>query len=163
MKAVCTKNEMVAAVVEKHGAKKDKLLAILLDLQDASGQNYLSEEICSLAAEALKMSPAKIYEAATFYSMLFTEPQAKYLIEVCSSTPCYFNKSKLVVDTLEAELGVKEGEQTADGLFIFYLAQCFGACDQSPAVKINHEVYGPLDSAEKIKALLYELRQRGEQ
>ena len=146
------------AVVEKHGARQDKLHAILLDLQDASGMNYISPEVAAVVAEALKMTPAKLYEVLTFYSMLHTTPQAKYLIEVCTSTPCYFTKARVVVDALEQELGVKAGVATEDGLFIFYPVQCFGACDVGPAVKVNHVVYGPLDTREKVAALLRELR-----
>ena len=146
------------AVVNRHGAKQDKLHAILLDLQDASGMNYISPEVSAVVADALKMTPAKLYEVLTFYSMLHSTPQAKYLIEVCTSTPCYFTKSKVIVDALEQELGVKEGVPTADGLFVFHCVQCFGACDMGPAVKVNHQVYGPLDTGEKVAALLAELR-----
>ena len=150
--------ELTMAVVQKHGARQDKLHAILLDLQDASGMNYISPEVSELVAEALGMTPAKLYEVLTFYSMLHTKPQAKYLIEVCGSTPCYFNKSKALHEALEKHLGVKEGQATEDGLFIFYIVQCFGACDISPAVKVNHQVYGPLDTEDKVVALLSELR-----
>ncbi len=152
--------ETTMAVVDKHGAKQDKLHAILLDLQDASGMNYISPEVSAVVADALQMTPAKLYEVLTFYSMLHSTPQAKYLIEVCTSTPCYFTKSKLIVDTLEKELGVKEGKATQDGLFVFHCVQCFGACDVSPAVKVNHVVYGPLDTEEKVAALIADLRSK---
>lgn len=150
--------EETLAVVQRYGARQDMLHRILLDLQDASGMNYISPEVSDVVAEQLGMTPAKMYEVLTFYSMLHAKPQAKYLIEVCTSTPCYFNKSKLVLDTLAQELGVKEGVAAEDGLFIYYGVPCFGACDVSPAVKVNHVVYGPMDAPEKITALLQELR-----
>lgn len=150
--------EQTLEIIRRHGAKQDKLHAILLDIQDASGQNYIGKEAAAAVAQALGMSRAKIYEVLTFYSMLHTTPQAKYIIEVCSSTPCYFTKSKVIVDALEKELSVKEGQATKDGLFIFYRVQCFGACDVGPAVKVNHQVYGPLDTEEKVAALLQQLR-----
>ncbi len=146
------------AVVQKHGAAQDKLHAILLDLQDASGMNYISPEVAGIVAEALCMTPAKLYEVLTFYSMLHSVPQAKYLIELCGSTPCHFTGAAALRATLEKQLGVKEGVATEDGLFIFHCVQCFGACDVSPAAKINHVVYGPLDSEEKVASLLQKLR-----
>lgn len=155
--------EQTLAVIQRHGAEQDKLHRILLDLQDASGMNYISPEVSDIVADALGMTPAKMYEVLTFYSMLHSKPQARYLMEVCTSTPCYFNKSKVVVDALEQELGVKPGVATDDGLFIFYCVPCFGACDVSPAVKVNHEVYGPLDTAEKVAALVAELRAKAQQ
>lgn len=148
-------------ITRKHGATQDKLHAILLDIQDASGQNYVCQEAAATVAQALGISPAKIYEVMTFYTMLHTSPQAQFLIEVCTSTPCYFTKSKIIVDALEKELGVKEGVPTADGMFIFYCVQCFGACNMGPAVKVNHRVFGPLKSQEKVAQLLANLRQGG--
>ena len=46
---------------------------------------------------------------------------------------------------------------TYDGRFSIEQVPCFGACDVSPAVRVNGVVYGHLDSEECILDMLQQL------
>ena len=60
------------------------LLDALLALQNAEG--YVSEDGLKALAKHAKVSPAELYDAASFYSMLRFAPPAKKEILVCRGT-----------------------------------------------------------------------------
>lgn len=143
----------VSSVIEKYNGSKERLIQVLLDLQKASGQNYLSEDCIKEVSRKLDIPLSKVFEVATFYAMFNAQPKGKYIIEVCKSAPCHVRGSKSVSKMFEDALKIKMGETTPDNLFSLQYSNCFGACDVSPAVKINEKVYGNL-TMEKINEII---------
>lgn len=141
------------SIIEKYKGSQERLIQILLDLQKASGQNYLPEECIIEISKKLDMPLSKVYEVATFYSMFNQEPKGKYIIEICKSAPCHVRGSKDVAKMFQEALGIKIGGTTSDNMFTLQYSNCFGACDISPAIKIGEKVYGNL-TIEKIKELI---------
>ena len=85
------------------------LLDALLALQNAEG--YVSEDGLKALAKHAKVSPAELYDAASFYSMLRFAPPAKKEIRVCRGTACHSADNAALVAALEAATGLKMGEQ----------------------------------------------------
>ena len=132
------------AIIRDNGGDKEHLLAILYELQNASGYNYIDEETAALVAEEVGMNPTRVYDIITFYAMLKTEP-------------CHFSRSEEIAQILKEELGVGIGETTEDGVFAYHYIPCVGACDIGPVIKVKDTVYGNLDRR-KIRQLLADLR-----
>jgi NADH-quinone oxidoreductase subunit E len=149
--------DKVYQIIEDHDKSKEKLIQILLRLQEASGRNYLPREWMDVVAAELNIPLTKVYDVVTFYDMFKTEPRGKFIIEICKSGPCHVNKPKGIIGMFEKNLGIKMGETTSDNLFTLAYASCFGACDLSPAVKIGEDVYGNL-TEEKIADLIKQYR-----
>ncbi|MCC6597352.1 MAG: NADH-quinone oxidoreductase subunit NuoE [Alphaproteobacteria bacterium] len=95
-------------------------------------------------AEILDMPPVKVYEVATFYSMYNTAPVGKYLIQVCTTTPCWLCNSDAIVQTCKKHLGIGLGETTKNGQFTLMEVECLGACVNAPMVQINDDYYEDL-------------------
>ncbi|MFZ5354354.1 MAG: NAD(P)H-dependent oxidoreductase subunit E [Bacillota bacterium] len=157
MKEVMTKQQ-VQAIIEKYSRSEERLVQMLLDVQEASGQNYIPKDTAIILAEELNIPLTRVYDVITFYSMFNTEPKGRYIIEVCKSAPCHVNKPQNVISLFEKILGIKLNETTPDKMFTLQQSSCFGACDIAPAVKIGDSVYGNLDE-EKITALINNLRE----
>jgi NADH-quinone oxidoreductase E subunit len=130
------------------------LLSLLEQVQDRHG--YLPEEFVNELAESLDMSVGEVYGVASFYSFLSTKPLGKNVIRICNSVPCYLKNSQSILATVEEELGIKPGETTEDGKFSLQLTNCIGACDQAPAMMINHKLYVDLTPM-KIRDILKRL------
>jgi NADH-quinone oxidoreductase subunit E len=111
-------------------------------------------------AETLDMAPVRVYEVATFYSMYNLAPVGKYLVQVCTTTPCWLCGSAKIVETCETHLGVHVGETTKDGKFTVVEVECLGACVNAPMVQINDDYYEDL-TADSMKKLLDILSQDG--
>jgi NADH-quinone oxidoreductase subunit E len=129
-----------------------------LDIQAASGWNYVDRKWAELVSRVMGIPLSTIFETLTFYAMFSTEPRGEYLIEICQSAPCGFCDAQQLVSWFEAEAGVKVGQTTADGKITLARTSCVGACDTGPAAKIGDGIYGSLD-AEKVKTLVARCRE----
>lgn len=98
-------------------------------------------------AYLLDMPPMKVYEVATFYSMYNIAPVGKYLIQVCTTTPCWLCGSDEIVKTCKSQLGIGMDETTRDGKFTLMEVECLGACVNAPMVQINDDYYEDLESS----------------
>jgi NADH-quinone oxidoreductase subunit E len=145
--------EQVLKILESYGNDPQQLIAVLLDIQAASGINCVEKQWAELTSAVLNVPLSKIYDVLTFYAMFSTEPRGEYVIEICKSTPCFFSKTGEVVQWFETAAGVKIGQTTADGRLSLFFTSCIGACDIGPAIKIGDDVFGNL-SEEKVKKLV---------
>ena len=103
------------------------------------------------------VKPTQVYDVISFYTALHDKPRAKFTLEVCNSAPCRVKDSDTLVETLKRLFNLEVGQVTYDGRFSIEKVPCFGACDVSPAVRVNGVVYGHLDSEERILDMLQQL------
>ena len=150
--------DRVLKIMEGYGNDPQQLIAVLLDIQEASGKNCVEQEWAVLVSEILNIPFSKVHDVLTFYAMFSTKARGKYLIEICQSTPCHFSAAEDLVQWFETAAGIKIGETTEDGKVSLFRASCFGACDIGPAVKIGEDVYGNL-TPEKVKMLIKNCRE----
>jgi NADH-quinone oxidoreductase subunit E len=145
--------EQVLRIMENYENDPQQLIAILLDIQEASGKNYVDKQWAQLAGDVLKVPLSKIFDVLTFYAMFSTQPRGEHVVEICRSTPCIFTRSKDVERWFEKAVGIKMGETTADGKLSLCYTSCVGACDIGPVAVIGDDVFGGL-SEEKVKTLV---------
>ncbi len=85
------------------------------------------------------------------------QPVGRYLIMLCQGTACHVNGAESISAIISEELGIADGQTTADGLFTLKHVACLGCCSLAPAMMINGEVYGNL-TADSVRGVLKELR-----
>jgi NADH-quinone oxidoreductase subunit E len=116
-------------------------------------RGWVSDETLIDVAEFLELNPAELDAVATFYNLIFRKPVGKHIILVCNSVSCWIMGSERILEHLQHRLGIVLGETSADGVFTLLPIVCLGACDQAPAMMIDDQLYGNLDSA-KIDEIL---------
>ena len=109
-----------------------------------NGGGWIPRAAMDHIADVVDVAPIKVYEVATFYSMYNLAPVGKYLVQLCTTTPCWLCGSAKIVKTCEEELGMKVGETSDDGLFTMVEVECLGACVNAPMVQINDDYYEDL-------------------
>jgi len=129
----------------------DDLLALFRNEQEKAG--FISEQFIEWVAQDKDLSIGEVYGVATFYHFLSTRPSGRNIIRVCKSIPCYLKSSQLVLETIQAKLGIAPGETTPDGMFSLQVTNCIGACDQAPAMLLNYELHGNLTPAKIVQIL----------
>lgn len=133
---------------------KKILLAKLHQAQDQDG--YITPQAIRKIAAAMELSEAEVYEAASFYSFFYLEPQGCHLIQICESAPCHVAGAQAVVDALESRLGIRMGETTKDGRITLKFTQCFGQCQDAPVVIVDGELWRRAD-VEMVEKILNSL------
>jgi NADH-quinone oxidoreductase subunit E len=117
----------------------------LLDLAQRQCGGWLPRAAMDYVADKLGMAPIRVYEIGTFYTMFNLRPVGRYLLQACTTTPCWLRGSDNVVATCERKLGIHVGETTADGLFTLVEVECLGACVNAPVLQVNNDFYEDLD------------------
>jgi len=130
-------------VIAEHKNQKGALMPVLQAAQDIYG--YMPEEVQRMIAEGMEVSLSEVYGVVTFYSQFSLTPKGKYRISICMGTACYVVGAGQIVERFERELGIKDGECTADGKFSIDSARCVGACGLAPVISVNEDVYGKIN------------------
>ena len=121
-------------------------------------QGWLRRETIEFVADYLKIPAIRALEVATFYNMYDTKPVGRRKLCLCTNLPCALRGAMKTKAALEAALGVSCGETTADGEWTLKEGECFGACGDAPAVIFNNETLRGKITADKVPALLAELK-----
>jgi NADH-quinone oxidoreductase subunit E len=134
--------EGVKKIIDENGVGKEFLIPIITAVQNNSKYHYISQKEARLISEEMGIRESEVYETISFFSAFSETPQGEHIIKVCDSTVCRLNDNAELIKLLEYQLSIKMGETTRDKKFTLMYAPCFGACDISPAIKINDQVYG---------------------
>jgi len=124
-------------------------------------QGYITANAIRHVAELLGITRADVEDVVSYYTMFYTRPVGKYVVNVCRTLSCAINGAERVTEELTAKLGIKPGETDPSGTFTLMEVECLGACDRAPAVMVNdawQECLKPEDAAK----LVDDLKARGE-
>lgn len=141
----------VEAAIQAHGASRDELIPILVDINRALG--YLPPEAFEEVSRRLKEPKSKLYSIASFYKMLSTKPRGRHVIQFCESAPCHVVGGRQVWETLKNELQLNPDQTSPDGKWTLVTVSCLGLCSVGPVVIIDDDIYGNV-SPERIPEIL---------
>jgi bidirectional [NiFe] hydrogenase diaphorase subunit len=128
--------------IEHYHREPTALIQVLHSGQQLFG--YLSADVLRYIAASLRLPLSHVYGVVTFYHFFTMVPRGKHQIMVCRGTTCHVRGAQPLMERLEHQLGVKEGETTKDNLFSLNSARCIGACALAPAIAVDDDVYGKL-------------------
>src|SRR5262244_4538499 len=148
----------VEAEIDRHLAKypvmRSAILPLMFIVQRERG--YLDPPGVLYLANRLKLRVTDIWEVATFYSMIYTQPVGRYHIQVCKTLSCKIRGAGKITEYCSQKLGIKTGETTADGRFTLSEVECLGSCGTAPMFQLNFDYHENL-TPEKIDQVLDKL------
>jgi NADH-quinone oxidoreductase subunit E len=124
-------------------------------------QGYITANAIRHVAGLLGITRADVEDVVSFYTMFYTRPVGKFVLQVCRTLSCALNGAERVTESLIDKLNIKPGETDSTGTFTLLEVECLGACDRAPVVMVNdawHECQRPEDAGK----LVDDLRARGE-
>jgi NADH-quinone oxidoreductase E subunit len=124
-------------------------------------QGYITANAIRHVAGLLGITRADVEDVVSFYTMFYTKPVGKFVLQVCRTLSCALNGAERVTEELQEKLGVRPGETDAAGMFTLVEVECLGACDRAPVVMVNDAWHECL-KVEDAGKLVDELRRRGE-
>jgi bidirectional [NiFe] hydrogenase diaphorase subunit len=143
--------KLVNATMRRNGYAGHALIETLHSVQDAFG--FLDEGSLSFVAASLDLPLSKVYGVATFYHLFTLKPKGRHACVVCTGTACYIKGAGALVERLQNRYDIKPGETTEDDRLSLLTARCVGACGLAPAIVIDGDVLGKLDSETLIGKL----------
>ena len=147
---------LASQVASKWRKKRGSLIMALHEIQDVKG--YVPWEDAVDIANGMNVPLARIYEVLTFYNFFKLDAPGKAVISVCTGTACYLKGNDKVLEKFKSELGINEGESTADKMFHLQSVRCVGCCGLAPVCVVNGKTYGRM-TPEAVPGILDEWRQ----
>ena len=155
---VASFSAQVEAEIERHLAKypvqRSAILPLMFIVQRERG--YLDPPGVAYLAKRLALRITDIWEVATFYSMIHTEPVGKYHIQVCRTLSCKIRGAGAITEHCAKKLGIRPGETTSDGRFTLSEVECLGSCGTAPMFQINFDYHENL-TPERVDKILKSL------
>lgn len=136
--------------------KQSAVLAALHAVQHEAG--WVNVESMDAVADYLGMPKISVYEVASFYSMIETQPVGRNTVSVCTNISCMLCGADSIVEHIENKLGTKLGQSTADGrIFLKQEEECLAACVGAPMMAVNGHYYENL-TPERVDQILDALK-----
>jgi NADH-quinone oxidoreductase E subunit len=139
--------------------RRSAVLPALYLVQEQQG--YVTANGIRHVAELLELTRADVEDVVSFYTMFYTRPVGKYVLQVCRTLSCALNGAERVTQELADVLGIKPGETDASGTFTLVEVECLGACDRAPLIMVNDAWQECVKPGEAAK-LVADLRANGE-
>lgn len=155
----------IATARDSFPHRRSAILPSLYAIQEEVG--HLSEEGIDVIAEVLDLHANDVFQVASFYSLVHTEPWGKYLVEVCINLPCALRGADTLAKYMQTTLGLDQEGQgddaqegtTADGMFTFRpTIECLAACSWAPMMQVNQRYFENLTQA-KVDQIFEQLRE----
>ena len=134
--------------------RKSAILYALFLAQQQQG--YITREAMRFIAGQIRCTPAEVEDVVSYYTMFYTRPVGKYVLNVCRTLPCALRGAERVTEELSVALGIEPGETDPTGTFTLLEVECLGACDRAPVVMVNddwHECLAPEHAAQLVEGL----------
>ncbi len=147
-------------VVKRYPAERRKsaiLYALYLVQQQ---QGYVSRAGMRLVAQQIGCTPAEVEDVVSYYTMFYTKPVGKYVLNVCRTLSCALRGAERVTEELSAKLGIHPGQTDSTNTFTLIEVECLGACDRAPVVMVNDDWHEAL-SPDRVGQFVDDLRAKG--
>ncbi|MBI3265353.1 MAG: NADH-quinone oxidoreductase subunit NuoE [Acidobacteria bacterium] len=125
-------------------------------------QGYITAAAMRHVAEVIGCTPAEVEDVVSFYTMFYTKPVGRFVLQVCRTLSCALLGAGRVIEELCDKLKVSVGETDASGTFTVLEVECLGACDRAPVVMVDDEWHERLEP-DAAGRLIDDLRARGDQ
>ncbi|MFD2113890.1 formate dehydrogenase subunit gamma [Thiorhodococcus fuscus] len=137
--------DAIQGIVREKASLPGALLPILHAIQGRTG--WVPEEAVPLIADALNLSRAEVQGVLDFYHDFRREPPGRHIVQICRAESCQAMGSQTLEAHAKASLAVDFHQTTSDGAISLEPVYCLGNCACSPAIRIDDEVFGRVDSS----------------
>jgi NADH-quinone oxidoreductase subunit E len=142
--------DVLEQVLDSYQGQRNEIIPILQDVQEQL--SYLPEDAMRKIAAFTRVPASSVYAVATFYAQFRFTPRGKTHVMVCRGTACHVSGAPRVLEEVEEQLGIKEGQTSEDMSYSLETVACIGACSLAPAVMINKVVHAKI-SKKKVAEL----------
>ncbi len=143
-------SERLNKIFLNYKGNEEELIPLLQKVQEEVG--YLSENDMNKIAKFLRIPKSKVFGVATFYAQFRFKPKGKNHIMLCRGTACHVKGAPRILEEIENNIGIKEGETSEDMEHSIESVACIGACSLAPCITINDKVHADL-TPQKIETL----------
>lgn len=148
-------DERLGSIFSAYDGKREELIPLLQAVQAEFG--YLPDEGMLAIARFAGVPESQVYAVATFYAQFRFTPIGRNHVMVCRGTACHVQGAPRILEEIEHQLGIKEGQTSDDLEYSLETVACIGACGLSPCIMNNKKVEAKL-TPKKVARLFRKAR-----
>lgn len=148
--------EYLDPILSRYKHNAHHLLQILREAQEYYG--YIHADAIDYMAQQLQLARSQIEGVASFYSLLYLQPQGEYRVLFSDNITDRMLGNMQLMESMCKELWVEAGKVSEDGLVSINTTSCTGMCDQGPAILVNNIVINQL-TKERVSAICELIRE----
>ena len=144
--------------------KRSAVMPLLYLAQREEG--YISKAAMEDIAQTLEITSTEVASVVGFYTLFHDEKAGKYRMQVCTDLPCAMRGADKFLEGLCANLGIKVGETTPDGMITLEAVTCLAGCDRAPLFQLQSAggiEYHENMTVDKTMELVAALRKSGKE
>lgn len=129
----------VQSILSKYpaGYLRSAIMPLLFLAQRKNG--YVTKEQMTEIANLVNVTVTEVASVVGFYTLFHDEPAGRYRIQVCTDLPCLMKGADEFLEQLCANIGIKVGETTTDGLITIEEVKCLAGCHRAPLFQVQGE------------------------
>jgi NADH-quinone oxidoreductase subunit E len=148
--------ERIRDLAARYPSRQSAIIPALWAAQHEQG--YVTDDAMGEIAQLLELPASLIEATASFYSMFLTRPEGRHDVVICVNAPCMLRGADEIVTYVQRQLGVRDGQTTADGAITWHSTiECLGACGGAPMMQVDHRFEENL-TPERVDAIFDRLR-----
>jgi NADH-quinone oxidoreductase subunit E len=113
--------------------KRSAVMPLLYLAQREEG--YISKAAMQDVAGIVGITETDVAAIVGFYTLYHDKKEGRYRMQVCTDLPCALRGAEQFMGNLCANLGIKVGETTPDGVITLEAVTCLAACDKAPMLQ----------------------------
>ncbi|HLC34997.1 MAG TPA: NADH-quinone oxidoreductase subunit NuoE [Anaerolineales bacterium] len=127
----------IRSLLEKYPAERTRSAVMPLLHLAQREYGYITRAALEEVAELCGTTPTEVGTVAGFYTLYHAQPAGRHTLQVCTDLPCALHGGEELAKKLCANLGVRLGEVTPDGLFMVEEVMCLAGCDKAPVLQVQ--------------------------
>jgi NADH-quinone oxidoreductase subunit E len=131
--------EEIQQILAKYPAAFRKSAVMPLMFLAQCNGNYITKQAIADVAELTGLSMTDVDSVVGFYTLYHETAGGRFRLQVCTDMPCALMGAEAFLQNLCANIGVKVGETTADGLFTIEEVTCLAGCHRAPMLQVQSE------------------------
>jgi len=119
------------------GHMRSAIMPLLFLSQRETG--YVTKEQMAEIAQLVDVTVTEVASVVGFYTLFHDEPAGRYRIQVCTDLPCLMKGADEFLEQVCANIGIKVGETTPDGMITIEEVKCLAGCHHAPMFQVQGE------------------------
>jgi NADH-quinone oxidoreductase subunit E len=141
--------------------KRAAVMPLLYLAQRETG--YIRKKSIEEIADILEITPTEVASIVGFYTLYHDQPGGRYRLQVCTDLSCALRGADQFLQDLCANLSIRVGETSADGLITIEEVTCLAGCHHAPLFQLQGDgdiTYHEDQTVEAALQLIAELRKK---
>ena len=129
-------------------------------------EGFVTKAALEDIAQMLDISSTNVAEIVGFYTLYHDGKAGKYRMQVCTDLSCALRGADKFLEELCANLGVKVGQTTPDGMVTVEEVMCLAGCDKAPMFQVQSSdgiAYHENMTVDRTMELVAALRKSGKE